>query len=279
MLRRARSFASRSAHFAHRQVLQRRARPFRERRLADLAHFDNDRATQLAEVVRAITEGEVPTPSASAGIEAERQRMLEDGSQLRAPDGEPDFNAAMTVKAACRASRKLEDALALYHLIAHLGCQRGVELGTNVGISGAYIAAALAEQAGHLTTFEGSRARASKAQQLHAKLGLSNVDYVVGLFSDTIPGQLPDAIDFAFIDGHHQYQPTLDYFDHIFERSVDGAVMVFDDIRWSRGMIRAWRKLQADRRLVMAVDLCNLGIGVVTKAPAPIRLVTDIIAS
>ena len=67
-------------------------------------------------------------------------------------------------------------------------------------------------------------------------------------------------IDLAFIDGHHQYQPTLDYFEEIFRFSTPDTVFVFDDIRWSDGMKRAWSQIQSDDRLNLIVDLSRIGV-------------------
>jgi predicted O-methyltransferase YrrM len=83
------------------------------------------------------------------------------------------------------------------------------------------------------------------AQDLHQQLGLDNISYKQGLFIDTLASSLEEAgpVGMAFVDGHHQYQPTLDYFDSIWNRSVDDTVFIFDDIRWSEGMKRALERL------------------------------------
>ena len=44
-------------------------------------------------------------------------------------------------------------------------------------------------------------------------------------------------------------------------------MFVFDDIRWSLGMERAWNRLKTDPRLPIVVDLCGLGIAIGTRAP------------
>ena len=54
--------------------------------------------------------------------------------------------------------------------------------------------------------------------------------------------------------GHHQYQPALDYFDALWRYSGQTAIFVFDDIRWSEGMLRAWAQLRADPRLDITVS-------------------------
>ena len=68
-----------------------------------------------------------------------------------------------------------------------------LELGTSVGFSAAYLAPTM------------------------RKNGLGNVDVEVGKFANVLPGLLQDTdpIGFAYIDGHHQEQPTLDYWHMI----------------------------------------------------------------
>ena len=199
-------------------------------------------------------------------IERERRRMLEDDGPLIDGSGEPGlYDEGQTVAAATKVSKSPRGALLLYELIHEFKPQLVVELGTNVGISAAYQATALNENANgaRLVTLEASPYRLRLAKALHAKLGLENISYVQGLFSDTLEAALAEhgELDLAYIDGHHQYQPTLDYFEALWRYSRQGAIFVFDDIRWSEGMLRAWTELRADKRLDITVDLGSMGLG------------------
>ena len=188
-------------------------------------------------------------------------RPLIDGSEP-----EPGlYDEGQTIAAATKVSKSPRGGLLLYELIHEFKPQLVVELGTNVGISAAYQAAALNDNAngGRLVTLEASPYRLRLARSLHATLGLENVSYVQGLFSETLEAALAEhgQVDLAYIDGHHQYQPTLDYFDALWRSSRDAAIFVFDDIRWSEGMLRAWTRLRADPRLDLTVDLGSMGLG------------------
>jgi predicted O-methyltransferase YrrM len=216
-----------------------------------------------------------------ARIEAQRLRLLAkhtplvDGSE--GPGGLHDGNR--TISSACAASKGPQAALLLYLLVRKLRPRNVLELGTNVGISSAYVAAALCEngEGGRVCTLESSPYRQRLARQLHAEVGVTGVEFTTGLFAESLPRVLANdgPFDFAFIDGHHQYQPTLDYFDAIFETSSADGVFVFDDIRWSKGMERAWRELCADPRLGVAIDLHSLGIGVRATSDGQPRFVTE----
>lgn len=207
-------------------------------------------------------------------IEFERNRLLSrseepliDGSLGK---GLPR-DAGKTVRDACEASKAGKRALLLYLLIRELKPVNVIELGTNVGISSAYIAAALKlnGQGGTCVSLDASVYRQKVAKEVHQNIGIDNVSYVEGLFADTLHSCLLErgTVDLAFIDGHHQYQPTLDYFDEIFKFSTPNAVFVFDDIRWSDGMEKAWSRIQSDDRLGLIVDHTSIGICVRHQEP------------
>lgn len=143
-----------------------------------------------------------------------------------------------------------------------------LELGTALGISAAYQAAALElNSQGKIITLEGAESLASLAKSNFKELDLSKTDVVVGRFLDTLQDVLIKnaPIDFVFIDGHHEQYATLNYFKQILPSLSDGAVLVFDDISWSRGMERAWNIIQKNRNLRVSVDLFSVGICVYSK--------------
>lgn len=206
----------------------------------------------------------------SRNIEGERRRLLLRKSLLT-PAG--PFDAGITIAAACAISKSPRQAALLASLVKAFGSKCIVELGTNVGISSAYLASATA---GRVVTLEASSARAELARELHANLGIKNVEYVAGLFEDTLHkvlAAMPE-VDFAFVDGHHEYEPTLHYFNLIADHAQPGAVFVFDDIRWSEGMNKAWTQLQADERFGLVVDFWTMGVGVL-RADERSRIVTE----
>lgn len=201
------------------------------------------------------------------GVEAQRALLL--GRQGPLIDGslpEPGlYDKGVSIQGACKVSKPPKPGLMLYLLVRATRPQCVLELGTNVGISASFIAAALKQngQGGRLVTMESSPYRIKLARDIHTNQGLDNIDYVQGLFTETLTDTLAalPPVDLAFIDGHHLYQPTLDYFGQIHGASSDDAVFVFDDIRWSDGMARAWAALQADPRMGVMVDMRSVGFG------------------
>lgn len=201
-------------------------------------------------------------------IRVEKARLDNDMSLLvdgSLPDCGPFDHDDLTVSAAAQGSEGWK-SLQLFHSLVLICRPRVVlELGTNVGISSAYIAAALSAggNGGRIHTVDGSGYRVRLAKNLHEKLGLRNVSYSVGLFDTVLPdvlAQLP-VIDFAFIDGQHQYEPTLRFFEAIRQQAPDGAVLVFDDIlSYSEQMKRAWAKIRAHPRVYTFSEFGELGI-------------------
>lgn len=239
--------------------------------LARLQRLDHPLAADLAVALQQWRRRDwrVDEPSRVEAIEVTRRQWRQDETPLREVD--PAFDETETIAAACHASKPRLWCHLLYALVRLRRPAVGLELGANLGVSSAYQAAAM-KDAGHgqLTTCDRSAARLKLARQLHEQIGLDNVHYRQGPFDQTLPKLLPElgTIDYAFIDGHHEKQPTLDYFDRIYPHLSDQAIVVFDDIVWSNGMEEAWASLTRDPRFAFTVDLFHVGLGVTRQAPA-----------
>lgn len=159
-------------------------------------------------------------------------------------------------------------ALILFQLIKEFKSLVAVELGTCLGISAAYQAAAqkLNEQ-GKFITLEGSPSFAKLSQNNLQQLGLDNASVITGRFQDNLIGVLENnkPINYVFIDGHHDEFATISYFEQILPYLTPQAVIVFDDIRWSEGMLRTWKTIIATEVKKITVDLKDIGICVIDK--------------
>jgi predicted O-methyltransferase YrrM len=135
-----------------------------------------------------------------------------------------------------------------------------VELGTSVGLSAAYLAAG--HPNGKVWTIEGSAALAERAAGHLSGLGLDNVNVVTGNFDAVLRPLMAGTgpADLAFVDGNHRYEPTLRYFDILFNHAGRSAILIFDDIHWSAEMENAWAEIKADPRVMMTIDLFFLGL-------------------
>lgn len=171
-----------------------------------------------------------------------------------------------------RTSKPYRSALLLHKLLRKTRSASCLELGSCLGISASYQAAALElNGAGRLITMEGAAPVAALAQKTIDQLGHGRVKIVVGRFQDTLDGVLADEqpFDYAFIDGHHDGPATVDYYQRILPTLSDGAVVVYDDIRWSDGMLDAWNELKQHENVEVSVDLVDIGICWIARTPKP----------
>ncbi|MDT0631056.1 O-methyltransferase [Rubrivirga litoralis] len=147
----------------------------------------------------------------------------------------------------------------LFGLARALRPARVLELGTNLGVGSAHLAAALALNeaepperggvAGRLVTLEGAPALAARAERALADLGHADrARVVVGPFADTLADVArAERWDLVFIDGHHEAAAALDYVRTLAPHLAPGALVVLDDVEPGRPVRRAWRALRAGR--------------------------------
>jgi hypothetical protein len=64
----------------------------------------------------------------------------------------------------------------------------------------------------------------------------------------------------AFVDGNHRYGPTVAYTRKLLDKAGEEAVIVMDDIYWSKGMHRAWKEICAWPEVRVSVDVFHMGI-------------------
>ena len=90
----------------------------------------------------------------------------------------------------------------------------------------------------------------------------SNINLVVGRFEDTFESVLKKfgKVDFAFIDGNHHYDATINYFNTLLPYTHDYSVLIFDDIYWSVGMKHAWEDIKNHNAVTLTIDLFWCGL-------------------
>jgi len=148
----------------------------------------------------------------------------------------------------------------LFRLVNRFAPKNIVELGTSLGITTLYLAEA--DSQSNVLTIEGDPASAAVAQNNFKQHRCSNVRSVVGNFDDVLPKLLQELeqVDFAFIDGNHRKEPTLDYFYQLLHKSHADTVLIFDDIHWSKGMEEAWETIIADSKVSISIDFFFIGL-------------------
>ena len=147
----------------------------------------------------------------------------------------------------------------LFRLAHHFQPNTMIELGTSLGIGSLY--QSLGNPEGKLTTFEGCPNTAKIAQE-QFNSAHTNPSIVEGNFDHTLQPFLEsiEKLDWAFIDGNHQEEPTVRYFKQCLEKCHNNSVLLFDDIYWSKGMAAAWENIKAYERVTVTLDLFQVGI-------------------
>ena len=156
------------------------------------------------------------------------------------------------------ASKDAHAGRVLAALVRSRAAQRVIELGTNVGISGTYLASALPE-GGRLVTVDQSADRQAVARELFDRAGVGDrIEVVTGSFGDVLESVAEGGFDVAFVDGDHTFSATIWLVEKLIEHAHRGSLIVVDDIRHSSEMRRAWRSLGARHR-VKAISLSDFG--------------------
>ncbi len=134
-----------------------------------------------------------------------------------------------------------------------------LELGTCCGFSAIYMAKA--SPSSIIYTIEGALEIATIAKKNFEETSCKNIKLIIGRFQDILKPLLDDlkSVDFAFIDGHHDEFATINYFNIIFKKVSKNGIIVLDDINWSEGMKRAWRKITKKEKIKF-YDFKKIGV-------------------
>jgi len=148
----------------------------------------------------------------------------------------------------------------LYRVVKFYQPKTIIELGTSLGITTSYLA--LAKPDSNIFTLEGATEVARIAKESFTLQGLTNVKLIEGNFDYTLPAvlyHLP-VIDFAFIDGNHRCDPTLNYFNQLLAKSSTDSILILDDVHWSTEMERAWNTIKEYPAVRCTIDLFFMGV-------------------
>ena len=190
------------------------------------------------------------------GIERKRRRLRLDKHLL--PDTEyrprPDYAPGYTVSRFAKVSTtSLWKCLILYALA--WGKKDVLEFGTGFGFSAAYMAAA------------GARVHSFDADSDATRIARTVVPSTVTCTTmtcdealDHITEQGSTLYDMAYIDSDHIGDSVVRYFEGMLPRLAYGAVVVFDDILWSRDMMYAWEYVSTHVEVKRSRKIHDFGI-------------------
>jgi len=147
----------------------------------------------------------------------------------------------------------------LFRLVNYFRPETVLELGTSVGISSMYLAAACSKT--NVITVEGDKNIARVAQINFDKLQLKNIRLINQSFEQFFltDFQSIKQIDLVFLDGNHRYKPTVDYFNYIKPKLHEESIVILDDIYWSKEMTKAWNELRNLPEVSVSIDIFEMG--------------------
>ncbi|MFZ4581521.1 MAG: O-methyltransferase [Paludibacter sp.] len=194
-------------------------------------------------------------------IEKTRQKLLTDKRTINTTDYGTGTSKPKKVSEIAQSSLiKPKYGQLLFRTINYLKLNNLIELGTSLGISTAYIASTSSQS--KCISLEGCEQTANVALETFKNLDLKNVEVITGNIDNTIHTALNkfNEIDFVFVDANHSYHATLKYFEIIVPKLSKNAVVIFDDIYWSKEMKQAWQLIKENKQVTSTIDLFQVGI-------------------
>lgn len=146
----------------------------------------------------------------------------------------------------------------LFRLGYYFMSENMLELGTSLGIG--TIALSLSNKYAFVNTVEGCPNTANKAGEYFEKFDLKNIEIHQKTFKDYLSKHTEEKFDLIFIDGDHNGERTLGYFNSLLSNVHNDSLIIFDDIYWSKDMTAAWQKIIANQKVTLSIDTFQWGI-------------------
>jgi predicted O-methyltransferase YrrM len=146
----------------------------------------------------------------------------------------------------------------LFRLTRYLKPGHVLELGTSLGL--ATSALAMGHTSAQVVTVEGCPNTSEKARGLFDVFNLKNIQLNNETFEDFFRNNTTETYDLVYIDGNHNKERTLAYFEFLLNKTHNNSVFVFDDIYWSKAMSQAWETIIAHPKVTVSIDTFQWGL-------------------
>ncbi|GEP50559.1 O-methyltransferase [Flavobacterium noncentrifugens] len=152
-----------------------------------------------------------------------------------------------------------KNAELLFRICKYFEPEKVLEIGTSLGLATA--ALALGNKKSEITTLEGCSETLNVAQNQFEKFGLTNINSKIGEFLESFAAFdiRHSTFDLIYIDGNHQKEATLQYFDLLLPTITNDSVWIFDDIHWSEDMEKAWEIIKQNPKVTVTIDTYQWG--------------------
>ena len=148
----------------------------------------------------------------------------------------------------------------LHGLIRENNIHSVIELGTSLGISTSYLSS---NAAVNVKTIEANKQVLDVTRQAYQEIGNSKSIHFIHARFDTVLDDLCKAglaNTLIFIDGDHNKEALIRYFNSCLPFIEESTILVFDDIYWSEGMTDSWHEIFQHKKVKLSLDIFRMGI-------------------
>ncbi len=146
----------------------------------------------------------------------------------------------------------------LFRLVQYFQPNSIVELGTSLGM--ATTAMSLGNPNATVKTVEGCPNTLAKATHYFSKYPLQDIQTYNQSFDSFFNENTSEIYDFVFIDGNHNKEKTIAYFERLLNHIHNDSVLVFDDIYWNTAMTEAWQEIIKHPKVTVSIDTFQWGL-------------------
>ena len=169
-------------------------------------------------------------------------------------------NARQINKVAKTAGITKKRAELLFRLTRYFQPKTTLELGSSLGM--ATSALGLGNPKASVTTIEGCKETFEVAKEQFEHFQFKNIQLINSEFSSALnSSEIKDLkFDLIYLDGNHNKEATVNYFDKLLSNINNETIMVFDDIHWSKGMMEAWETIKKHPEVTVTIDTFYWGL-------------------
>ncbi len=146
----------------------------------------------------------------------------------------------------------------LLRISRYFNSNKILELGTSVGL--ATVALALNNKKSLVRTIEGCPETAKTAESLFQSSEIENIELHNQSFESYFAKTALKNLDLVFVDGNHNREKTLEYFNLLLPQIHNDSLLIFDDIYWSKAMTSCWLEIISHPNVSVSIDTFKWGI-------------------
>jgi len=131
-----------------------------------------------------------------------------------------------------------------------------LEIGTSLGMGTIALAS---HKKAQLISLEGCPETAKIAKTHLQDFMHTDIEIIVGEFSESIQKIKDNTYDLVYFDGNHSREATLQYAQDLIITTTNKTVWIFDDIHWSSEMTKAWNEIKELPEITVTIDCFWVG--------------------